>query len=205
MNINEFSKEVHQNAVDHGFWEEKHSFGEITAFIHSEWSEALEEYRANRPMIWYRCGHIAADKICDYGYGNGGCDLYCTDDCKRLRGKPEGIAVELIDGCLRILNFFGEIKAELPLWRTLAELMDGVKPGHVPDDLPDLIALLHSLTSLAYSPRTNDSMNRRVLRLYEALGIACAWVKMQGLDPETLMLEKHEYNKTRPYKHGKKC
>lgn len=31
------------------------------------------------------------------------------------------------------------------------------------------------------------------------------WVRINGLDPEAIMREKHEYNKTRPYKHGKVC
>ena len=33
---------------------------------------------------------------------------------------------------------------------------------------------------------------------------ALSWVKGQGLDPLGILLMKHEYNKTRPYKHGKK-
>lgn len=51
MIINEFMQEVHQNAVDHGFWEEERPIEEIISLIHSEWSETLEEYRADRPMV----------------------------------------------------------------------------------------------------------------------------------------------------------
>lgn len=50
MKFGEFAKEVHQNAVDHGWYEAERSVAEIFALIHSEWSEALEEYRAGRPM-----------------------------------------------------------------------------------------------------------------------------------------------------------
>lgn len=34
--LNEFAREVHENAVAHGWWEEDRSFGEIIALCHSE-------------------------------------------------------------------------------------------------------------------------------------------------------------------------
>ena len=45
MTVNEFAKEVHENAVAHGWWETARSFPEVAALIHSEVSEALEEWR----------------------------------------------------------------------------------------------------------------------------------------------------------------
>lgn len=209
MNINKFTQEVHQNAVDHGFWEGERDITESISLIHSEWSEALEEYRANRPMIWYRCGHIAADKICDYGYGNGGCDLYCTDDCERLRGKPEGIAVELIDGCIRILDLFGQYGHKCSS-TTIQELKNRIHANNPTlaknTPLPTLVCALHSLTATA-GDRAFAFMNKAqaIAPLEAALGVVFFWVAENDLDPEQLMIEKHEYNKTRPYKHGKKC
>lgn len=36
MNLNKFAKEVHQNAVDHGFWEDERDITETIALIHSD-------------------------------------------------------------------------------------------------------------------------------------------------------------------------
>ena len=109
MTINEFAAEVHKNAVDHGWWEGERTFPEIVALIHSEVSEALEEYRNGRlPTEVYT--------------GNG--------------GKPEGIPIELADVIIRIFDYCG----------------------------------------------------------------------YAGIDIENVLEVKHEYNKSRPYRHGgKKC
>lgn len=106
MNMNEWANEIHANAVAHGWWESERELPEILMLIVSELSEALEEYRAGRPMLWY---------------GNN--------------GKPEGIAIEVIDALIRILD----------------------------------------------------------------------WCGKEALDVDELVRVKHEYNKTRPYKHGKIC
>ena len=45
MKIKETAESVHQNAVNHGWWEEKRSVPELLCLIHSEVSEALEAYR----------------------------------------------------------------------------------------------------------------------------------------------------------------
>lgn len=107
--INEVAKGIHENAVEHGWWDEERGFPEVLALIHSEVSEALEEYRS---------GHEATE-------------IYYGDN-----GKPEGIPIELADVIIRVLDYCG----------------------------------------------------------------------CKGIDIDAAITQKHEYNKSRPYRHGgKKC
>lgn len=196
MNLNKFAREVHANAVAHGWWETECDPAEIIALIHSEWSEALEEYRAGRPMVWYAvnadcqmCGDrpVIYNEICE------------TNNCDAGH-KPEGIAVELIDGCIRILDFAAHEKVSLEF--------GAIEP--LQPTLPKLIAALHYYTSVALNDVGKDGKIIKHHFIHEWLGAAVyeafRYIRVQGIDPEKIMLEKHEYNKTRPYRHGgKKC
>lgn len=110
MSLNELANEIHQNAVEHGWWEEDRGFAEVVALCHAELSEALEEYRDGHPMEWYRCPKMPEQ-------GAQGCHLcpYEQEGCdvRSEQMKPEGIAVELIDCIIRILDYLGKEQVDV--------------------------------------------------------------------------------------------
>ena len=128
--LNELSKRIHDNAVAHGFWDEPRNLLEIAALCHSELSEAVEEYRAGRPLVYHKCKGPEYE-CADMEDVTSNC---YEDKCPSF-GKPEGIAVEMADCLIRILDWFGH----------------------------------------------------------------------EGLDADAIVREKMGYNKSRPYKHGKRC
>ena len=83
MNINEIAKDIHNNAVAHGWWEDDRSVAEIVALCHSEPSESLEAYRNGEELVWDN------------------------------NGKPDGIAVELIDCVIRIFDYLVKEKVDI--------------------------------------------------------------------------------------------
>ncbi len=201
MLVTELAAMVHENAVEHGWYEGKAlAIEDFMALIHSEWSETLEEAREGRPLVY----GLVVD-------GEDNATPRLTEDWQEIINKhlkPEGCAVELIDGCLRILDLYGYADAQidspngsgpatvdylLSVYDTL-DLM--ALPGE--DAVPELVTLLHAFTSQVVL-EDND-----LTYLMSAMATAMAWVRQRGIDPIKLLMMKHEYNKSRPYKHGNK-
>lgn len=193
MKLNKFAQAVHENAVKHGWWDEERTFGEIIALCHSELSEALEELRTNRPMMYFV-------------ETNG---FVVTDMSERKDEKPEGIAVELADCIIRVLDYFGkeELDVDALMQEAMKEVMCDV-PGRIyAATLSDCISRWHLLLSLAYACWCKASgTHASALRMARCVCEILAWGKVtDGVDFEMILDIKHEYNKTRPYRHGGKA
>lgn len=82
MEINNAVNASYKNAKDHGWHDEPRSVGDLICLMHSELSEALEEYRN----------------------GHGPQEIYYNE---QKPSKPEGIPIELADCVIRIFDFCG--------------------------------------------------------------------------------------------------
>lgn len=211
LTIKELSIAVHENSVAHGWWDSERSVEETIALIHSEFSEALEEYRAGRPMVWYACLEDPKGQEVCAPKDESECTMFGHEsECKYKGHKPEGIAVELIDGVIRILDYIGRHEVCNSDYETLDALVSDVPRQHVTVDLPILVTGLHLYTSISYHALSNgsdESKNKLQVHfayLYQVMGVACAWLAANGIDYYSVLIEKHEYNKTRSYKHGNK-
>ncbi|WP_342439997.1 hypothetical protein NSS79_15325 [Paenibacillus sp. FSL L8-0436] len=102
MLINALVKAAHVNAIRKGWWDEDRSFGEIIALIHSEASEALEDYRkGNHPgNVWY-----------ERRLPEGG--IQTVLEMERSTDKPCGIPSELADIVIRVFDVCGRYGIDL--------------------------------------------------------------------------------------------
>lgn len=189
MNYNELAKEIHENAVNHGWWEEERSYGEIVALISSELSEALEEARDGKPNVY--CKHFDSQNWCN------SC-MEFRNICCYSNEKPEGVAVELADAMIRILDYLGKMGHDIDG----CELTTTFKQDNI--SLGDFITHCNAVMTKPYIMGQHNDDEYRIFCLMAALNMIEKYIGHIGEDAEQLIKLKREYNKSRPYRHGGK-
>ena len=183
MDFSEAVKEVHAVAVAHGWWDDDRDPREAIALMHSELSEALEEARAGRPML----------------YSN-----------PEKPEKIEGIGVELIDCVIRVMDFMGRYDIEY-IPKSLRPTFD-TADDPLPILVCTLHAMLSTLFGLCAPDSTDVGIDIDTGKITDEYSVGFVmsdvidtifgWLRNHGASPESIFREKAEYNKSRPYKHG---
>lgn len=97
------SRAAHNNAVDHGFWEPAPEFGTSIALVHTEVSEAFEEWRHGEDFTTVYWKHA------------NGSIVSHPEDFPPAEVKPEGIPIELADILIRVFDIAGRYGIDLDL------------------------------------------------------------------------------------------
>lgn len=192
MNLNEMAKEIHENAVAHGFYNPPPTFGNRIALMHSELSEALEEYRDGKPNVYF----MKQDRM-SAAYGDYDTDI-CTDMAVWKGEKPEGIATELADCVIRILDYSDSAGHDLNQYPMDYNSILDVK------EFGDFITLCHACLTYAYCEGKAEGEWIIPQLLHDCIIYIFKWAKENNVDMVEVIRIKHEFNKTRPYKHGGK-
>lgn len=181
MEYNKIAEAVHKNAVEHGWWEGERPIACVMALIHSELSEALEEERDERPFVYVNDEYNGRETDMEHFNGR----------------KPEGTGIELADTVIRILDLAGRYRVDM-------DKIMGCKFLDLVPDIYSLIADCHFYVSDAYAKNCEGDVVEKIFSsLGEVVKMIEEYVAEAGYSLEQLINIKHEYNKTRPYKHGK--
>lgn len=186
INLNDWRDACYKNAVDHGWWEADRKWYEARVLIMSELAEALEEFRA---------GHnLALVKVPTKHWLDPAVNF--DELIKRARDsqKPEGFAVEIADVVIRILDFAGK-HAEGSYGRyDFSDVLSDAPAGYrdTAQAIDEACACLYDSDHEAH-----ESCRQVLIHCFSIAAFA-------GFDLMKVVEIKHEYNKTRPYRHGGK-
>jgi hypothetical protein len=171
--------------VANGWHDDERTHGEDRTLIHSEISEALEAYRDHgyddvtiHPGLCRGCGLDEANP------GHQGDHDYRPP-------KPEGVASELADVLIRLLDTVDRWQVT-PYWLLDGYALDDVLPYRVPSArFGDWLDVMHTATA--------KDDHQLLLRT-----VAGAALLLVDVDLEQEVVRKVAYNATRGHKHGGK-
>jgi hypothetical protein len=201
--IEELCKRSHMISVEKGWATNEgdpRSFATITALNHSELSEALEEWRNNKPVdeIYYEVTIKDQPDVPSVVLSQE--NWKPARETGRYNGKPCGIPIELADFIIRIAQHVGTA-------HTIQELMHAYRDeSHLamPLIFDIYLADAHSATSKAYDATKTGQSSMKFHWLAASIKMTFGFCERSGIDLWAAIDEKEAYNRTRPHKHGGK-
>lgn len=211
-----FAREVHVQATLCGWWgtdgndlaksnpQRDSVIDGKTLMIASEVIEALEVYRDSSadggsfdPLRFTvgapPVGHGTIVPRSAEQVAAGYTELAAAYRAKTFTAKPEGFLIELADVLIRILDLSLAQGQTSKLVGAMTSLQDLITLGSVVDNPEDIPQSLNSVLSALY---TED--------IYWALETLIGWCAERDWPLLEAARAKHEFNKTRPYRHGNK-
>lgn len=185
----DLQEEAHRNACVHGWHDKEVSFEQMLLLLHSEISEACEEFRSGKPIneIYFRQSGVDADPQ-----------------------KPEGFPVELADVVIRIMDYCGLVEFDMARFiltstyaghfigsnPTFTEIQDAVcnSDGYEKRDVVGTLVMMHRQISGC------DHVRDLCRVLLHIMG----YCHLHELALYQAMVMKMKYNRTRPHRHGGK-
>lgn len=192
INWKKLCEDSHFNAKEKGFLDIERSFNGDIALIHSEISEALEDYRNH-----HKVDELYFEDKNKVQYSN----LELAQKTSLDPGKsfkPCGIPIEFADVVIRVAQYCGSNHLDL------AYAMHMVKtPAPAVGDFEELCARLH----LEFSKVYEEWLEKNAVNEFgfaRALLILEDYCRGAKIDLEGAVKMKAAYNATRPYRHGGK-
>ena len=100
--IADLQARVHKISQDKGWWAAERTVGDLIALMHSELTEALEEYRDGREPgdVYYTCQELDDGRVVGTRVAESRREIPLG-----TLARPDGVAVQLGDCVIRILDF----------------------------------------------------------------------------------------------------
>lgn len=194
--IEELCKRSHFISKEKGWVNEDgtdpRSFAAIIVLMHSELSEAMEDWRNNK-------------KIDEKYYEPLPNEIVRTETTVTQPAKPCGIPIELADLVIRVAQYVGTAGDAAEFGS-----MCGDEASHYDGVFETYLAEAHVCLSMAYNDDADEmlteeeSKRSRLTWLAHAIDNTFAFCKKTGIDLWAAIDEKEAYNRTRPIRHGGK-
>lgn len=189
MDWNKFAREVHEVAVKNGWWDKPRSFDEVICECLVHLGRAYEEHRNGRPNYYHLCEPSGEKNLpCDWDLGKP-CPMSTGElACEHRDRKPHGVAAELGECVLGVLDYAGTRNIDLGLLNRLPNDMP------VTAGFPTLV--INFAFSLERAAAARDSEEERALLLL-FIGTVLVWLRINNIDIESILRELHECEKAR--------
>lgn len=182
IDLNKLAAEIHEAAVKKGFWEVEDAEERHVAKMHSELSEAIQEDRCGRPLLYVDDIEVM-DRITDPAMFDG--------------RKPEGVAAELADFVMMVLDWARERDVVIADTGKVFQKEPAFKIDEV--TLPHLVNNMHEGVMLVM----NDWVPKPDLQIAFMTYCVEHWLKARGIDLFDVIRQKMAYNESRPELHGR--